>query len=164
MSLQVRHKISNRTSSMIYTHWIHEIVNKREAKNYIVLEYPDLVQLLIIYPDGKKEKDRILERDKAKEEIKKFPNAFDFEEINVKEQITYDIAFSNKIGKNTNNKKLKIARNKILYFLSFILLFPLFSRKVRIAIKKYIDDNANVIQAIAVFILIALTIYMIILL
>lgn len=106
MSLNVKHKISNRTSSMVYNHWIHEIVNKGEAKDYIILEYPDLVQLLIIHPDGKTEKDKILERDKAKEKIKKFPNAYDFEEINVKELIANDIKRSNK-NKNQSSKSLK---------------------------------------------------------
>ena len=106
MNLIVKHKISNSTISMIYNHWIHEIVNKGEAKNYIILEYHDLVQLIIIHPDGKREKDRMLERDKAMKEIEKFPNAYDFEEINVKELITNDIKQSNKNG-NQSSESLK---------------------------------------------------------
>lgn len=113
MSLNVKHKESNHTISMIYNHWIHEIVNKGEAKDYIILEYPDLVQLLIIHPDGKKEKDRILERDKAKEEIKKYPNAFDFEEIDVKELIANDIKRSNKNGNQSSKSSKTNYRIKI---------------------------------------------------
>jgi len=113
MSLSVKHKKYNRTSSMIYNHWIHEIVNKGEAKDYIILEYPDLVQLIIIHPDGKKEKDRILERNKAKEEIKKYPNAFDFEEIDVKELIANDIKRSNKNGNQSSKSSKTKYRIKI---------------------------------------------------
>ena len=104
MSLTVKHKKSNRRISMIYNHWIHEIVNKGEAKDYIILDYPDLVQLVIIHPDGKREKDKIIERDKAKKEIEKFPNAFDFVEVDVKELIANDIKRS---GENQSSKYSK---------------------------------------------------------
>ena len=108
---------------MIYNHWIHEIVNKGEADKYIILQYPDLVQLLIIHPDGKTEKDRILERDKAKEEIKKYPNAFDFEEIDVKELIINDIKQSISVKKKLNknkNRDIKINNKDIKKVVSLL--------------------------------------------
>ncbi len=129
MDLRVKNKVSNRTISMIYHHWTHEIVNKGEANDYIILEYPDLVQMVIIHPDGRREKDRILERRKAKEEIKKFPNAFDFVEIDVKELIANDIKRSNKnqsssedsLSSEPLNKFGKIQkRNKIVAIIGAI--------------------------------------------
>lgn len=81
---------------MIYSHWTNEIVNKGEANNYIILEYPDLVQLIVVHPDGKRENDRILERNKAMTEIQNYPSAFDFAEIDVKNLIANDIKRSNK--------------------------------------------------------------------
>jgi len=112
MDLRVKNKVSNRTISMIYHHWIYEIVNKGEANNYIILEYPDLVQMEIIHPDGRREKDRILERRKAEEEIKKFPNAFDFVEIDVKELIANDIKRSNKNQSSSESSSSSEPLNK----------------------------------------------------
>jgi hypothetical protein len=164
-NIMLRHRDNHRTVSCVYHHWIHRIVNKGEANNYIILEYPDLVQLIIIHPGGKREKDKIIERKIAMLEIEKFPNTFDVIEIDVKKQIQIDINRSNTIGKKHNNKKHKIISRKFLYFISFILLLPLFSKNARVAIKKYIDINTNVIQAIAVtgmFILTAIMIFIMI--
>lgn len=46
---------------------------------------------IIIHPDGKREKDKILERQTAMIEVEKFPDTFDFVEVDVKELITNDI-------------------------------------------------------------------------
>jgi hypothetical protein len=145
---------------MIYNYWIHEIVNKGEADKYIILEYPDLVQLIVIRPDGKTEKDRILERDKAREEIKKFPNAFDFEEIDVKELITTDIKQSNSVKKKlskTRNRNFKISKNDIKKVVSLLdrkneLSVEIAAKELKFDIKKTelifqtLIDNNDVID------------------
>lgn len=167
MELRIKHKTLDKTLSMNYSHWTNEIVNKGEASNYIILEYPDIVQVIHVEPNGNKLNYIIANRRLAKKMIDDSPQAFGLIEIDVKRQFVSDIDLSNKISyKNkVGDKSLKIKgyfRNKIFYYLSFLLLFPLFSKSVRIAIKRYIDTNINVITFIASIIVIILTVISII--
>lgn len=122
MELKVKHKSTNKIHSMIYNHWIHEIVNKGEAKDYIILEYPDLSQLIVIHPDGKREKSKILDTKIIKEQVDKYPNAYDLIKIDAKEQIAKDLKYSNDLKNNNiknvngiihNQNKKKTSKNKI---------------------------------------------------
>jgi hypothetical protein len=152
MELRIKHKSFDKTLSMIYSHWINEIVNKGEANNYIILEYPDIVQVVLVEPSGKRLNYHIADRRVAQKMVNDSPQAFDIVEINIKQQIASDIELSNKIAsKNkTGNWSLKIKGfiSKIFYYLSFLLLIPLFSKSVRFAMKRFIDTNINVITII----------------
>ena len=90
--------------------------------------------------------------------IRKYPRQYDYEEIDVKNQIILDIEKSNTIGTKINKHKIKVVSKKILYFLTFAFIF---SRRARIQTKRVIDNNTNVIQAIAVIVMILLTLYII---
>jgi hypothetical protein len=105
MNFRVKHKLSNRTISMLYSHWIHKIVNKGEANDYLILEYPDIVQLVNIGPDGSRTNDKIIERKTAQQEVGKYPSAYAIAEIDVKQQIISDIKLSNNVaGKKNKNQ------------------------------------------------------------
>lgn len=143
MSFILKHKITNSTHSMIYSHWLNKIVKNGEADKFIILEYPDLVQLLIIHPDGKKEKDRIIERNKAEEEIKKYPNAFDFDEIDVKELIANDIKRSKNSLKNGSQKLGESFLSKIFRIIR-IKIYP----KITLTKKPIVDLSILIIGTI----------------
>lgn len=153
---------------MIYNHWIHEIVNKGHANKYLILEYPDIVQLKSIDPNGKRTNIKITERKTAQREVDKYPKAFELTEIDSKKQILADIKLSGKINskqikRNSFAKLKKPFRNKVFFYLSFLLVFPFFSKNIRNKTKETIDENINVIQTITAIVMIALTIWIILL-
>ena len=153
---------------MVYSHWIHEIIDKGKANDFVLLNYPDIVQLRNIDPTGHWTNIKIIERRTAQQEIDKYPQAYDFVEIDIKKQIISDINKSNKIAnkqkkQNQLSKLKRPFKNKIFYYLSFLLIFPFFSKRVRNKTINFIDENINTIQTISTIIMILLTIYIIVL-
>lgn len=162
MELRIKHKANNGLFSMIYNAWINDIVNKGEASEYIILEYPDIVQIVHIEPSGNRLNYKITDRRLAKKIVDDSPQAFELVEIDVKRQFVSDIKLSDSIANKMNGKN-HLSFKPFFFFLSFLLLVPMFSKSVRIAIKRYIDVNINVITVIVGIISILLAIMTIIL-
>ncbi|WP_321997023.1 hypothetical protein [Draconibacterium orientale] len=106
MSISIRHKIDNRRLAGTYKYWIDEIVDKGIADQFLILRYPDIVQLQTIDAFGKKSNDKLMERISAKQLKNKHPEAYDFIEIDIKKQIQNDIKRSIK-AKNQSSKSSK---------------------------------------------------------
>lgn len=157
--MKIRHKETNQILSIKYEKWIENIVNLGNVHEFEILEFPDIVQLLIVPPMGDMTNFKILDRKDAISLISKYPRQYDYAEIDIKNQILEDIAKSNTTGTKINKHKLITVTKRILYFLTFILLIPLFSRRARIAAKKFIDNNINVIQAISVVVMFIFALY-----
>lgn len=83
MDVTAKHRLTGKNHSILYNYWVHEFVNKGTAHDYIILSYPDLVQVRTIEPNTSRLNYKILERPKAQELIDKNPSAFDFIEINI---------------------------------------------------------------------------------
>lgn len=147
--MRLLHKETEKNLSCIYSHWIHNIVNKGLADEYIIVENPDIVNLVLVDSKGKIVSEKIVERKTAETKNNESPELYKIEEIDVNLQIQKDI-------NNSIPTKRKF-RNRMFYSLSFIFLYPLFSRKVRTALKIYIDTNINVITTIGTVVLIILT-------
>jgi len=152
---------------MIYDHWINEFVNKGLAGEYMILQYPDLVQIVYIEPSGQRQNYKITDRRFAQKMADDSPQTLELVDIDVKRQIASDIELSNNIAtkNNLDDKSLKVKsyfKNQVFFFLSFLLLVPFFSKSVRTAIKRYIDVNINVITVIVGIISIILAVMTII--
>lgn len=158
MSVNTIHKLDNKKKSFLYNCWVKSVVENGLMDEYIILKYPDLVQVRTIGLDKRRNNYKVLPKREAEKIINEHPNNFDFIEIDIEELKLNDFKKSNSI-KNVNS--IRPVRNRIFYFSSFLLLIPLFSKSVRTTIKRYIDTNINVISFITGMILILLTIYMI---
>jgi hypothetical protein len=119
MDLMIKHKSINDQSVMIYDHWISEYVNKGRAGDYLILQYPDIVQVIYIEPSGHRQNYKITDRVFAQKIVNESPETFEFVDIDVRQQIALDIELSNKISdKNQpSSKSLSFLNNsgKIQY-------------------------------------------------
>ena len=157
--MKINHKETNQILSIKYEKWIENIVNLGNTHEFEILEFPDIVQLLIVPPTGDMTNFKISDRQDALRLISKYPRQYDYAEIDVKNQVLEDIAKSNTIGTNINKHKLVTITKRILYFLTFAFILPIFSRRAKIAAKIFIDNNINVIQFIAVIVMFILALY-----
>lgn len=119
MELRIKHKTFDKTLSMIYSHWINEIVNKGEASNYIILEYPDIVQVVHIEPNGNRLNYIIADRRVAQKMIDDSPQAFELVEIDIKRQIASDIKLSVSNANKTKGKN-HLSFNPFFFLLKYI--------------------------------------------
>ena len=157
--MKIKHKETNQILPIKYEKWRENIVNLGNAHEFEILEFPDIVQLIFVQPSGNSVNDRILDRKDVISLISKYPRQYTYAEIDIKNQVLEDIAKSNTIGTKINKHKLIRITKKILYFLTFAFILPIFSRRARIAAKIFIDHNTNVIQFIAVIVMFILTLY-----
>lgn len=158
MSVNAINKITNLKTSYVYNSWISEVVNKGRMDDYIILKYPDLVKIVAIETDGQKRDYKVIAKREVDKTIKNHPDRFEIIDLDLRQIELNDLKKSRSIK---NKDTIEPIRNRIFYVLSFLFLAPLFSTKVRTIIKRYIDENVNIITVITGLILIILTLYMI---
>jgi arsenate reductase-like glutaredoxin family protein len=118
MSVNTIHKLDNKKKSFLYNCWVKSVVENGLMDEYIILKYPDLVQVRTVEPDKSRKNYKILPKREAKKIIDEHPYSFDIIELDV-EQIKLNdfkkskrIAFRRqqaiKYNKKTNSKILNI--------------------------------------------------------
>jgi len=139
----------------MYNYWVKTVVESGLMDDYIILDYPKLVQVKEIRPDKTRKNYKILPKREAIQLIEKHPHSFEIIELDIEKIKLNDL---NKSRSVKNGSAIKPIRNRIFYLLSFLFLAPLFSKSVRTAIKRYIDANINVITFITGIVMIILMI------
>lgn len=111
--MEVYNKKTNIKSSCIYSHWIHEIVNKGVVDDYSILKYPDIVKLVMIDANQKTIKEKIIDRTFAESKLKESPHQYRIAEIDVKKQIQKDILKSKKLKNQSSLSFLKFGNTNL---------------------------------------------------
>lgn len=149
---------TNINESHSYDIWLDRYVSKGIAHEYHIVQYPDLAELIIFDDKGVEIKRKHVLIINAVNLSKDDPSKYEFKRLNIESLKKEHLDKSRKIA---NTKPITRLAKQLFYFLSFLFIIPLFSKKTRTSIKRYIDVNTNIIALIIGIILILLTIYMI---
>lgn len=147
---------SNLNESRSYDIWLDRYVNKGIAHEYNIVKYPDIAELIIFDDKGSEIKRKHVLIENAVNLSKDDPSKYEFKRINIEALKKEHLDKSRKIA---NTKPIVKLARRLFYILSFLFIIPLFSRKSRISIKRYIDVNTNIIALIIGLISIFVTVY-----
>lgn len=113
MGMRIIHKKTNKISSCIYSYWVHDIVKKGLVEDYSILEYPDIVKLIMIDVNGEKINEKITERKDAESKLNSSPDQYLINEIDIKRQFQNDILKSKKLNNQSFFFFLVVLKNRI---------------------------------------------------
>lgn len=140
---------TNIYESHSYDIWLDRYVNKGIAHEYHIVQYPDLSELIIFDDKGIEIKRKHVLIANAVNLSKENPSKYEFRRLNIEALKKEHLDKSRKIAKTKPNMRLA---KQVFYFLSFLLIIPLFSKKSRVAINRYINVNINMITVIGVIV------------
>lgn len=113
MSVNTINKLTNKKTSFIYSSWVKDVVENGLMDNYIILKYPELVQVVEIKPDKSRENYKVLPKREAINLIGENNHGFDIIELDI-EKIKLDDLNRSRYIKNkslkSNQPLLKIRK------------------------------------------------------
>ena len=147
MSVNTIHKLTNKKTSFMYNYWVKTVVESGLMDDYIILEYPYLVQVKEIKPDKTRINYKILPKREAVKLIEEHPYSFEIIELDIEKIKLDDLNKSRKI-KSPNKTTIKYSKktnsnilNRIYSGFFFVKYNMSLIFKFIIRIIKYIIKN-----------------------